>query len=390
MNEKKQLELYLHIPFCQEKCRYCDFLSAPAQEEVKESYIKALHEEIRQKSKAYEHYSVPSVFIGGGTPSVFDGAAIARLMESLYTFFSVEKNAEITIECNPGTLNREKAAHYRQAGVNRISLGLQSARDEELKLLGRIHTFEAFLKNYDAVRSAGFDNVNLDLMFGLPMQKRSHWEYTLKQAAALAPEHISAYSLIIEEGTPFFQQFEEDCLRRDRGEAPYYLPDEDTERGMYEYTKEFLKDQGYHHYEISNFAKPGRQSHHNRIYWQAEEYLGLGLGAHSFWNGERFHNPYGLEEYMQAGGIPERLEQDREKISEQDALAEFMFLGLRLTEGVAFAAFRERFGREMKDVYGSRIDKLTRQGLLAADGAGIRLTRRGIDVSNVVFGEFLL
>ncbi len=386
MNEKKQLELYLHIPFCQEKCRYCDFLSAPAQEEVKESYIKALHEEIRQKSKAYEHYSVPSVFIGGGTPSVFDGAAIARLMESLYTFFSVEKNAEITIECNPGTLNREKAAHYRQAGVNRISLGLQSARDEELKLLGRIHTFEAFLKNYDAVRSAGFDNVNLDLMFGLPMQKRSHWEYTLKQAAALAPEHISAYSLIIEEGTPFFQQFEEDCLRRDRGEAPYYLPDEDTERGMYEYTKEFLKDQGYHHYEISNFAKPDKVCRHNIGYWKRENYLGLGLGSASLIENRRFSNTRDLNAYGRGFYEP----CDLQILSVQEQMEEFMFLGLRLGKGVSSREFQNAFQVSLKHVYADTIEKLCRQGLLKKKEDRLALTSQGISLSNYVMAEFLL
>ena len=234
MEQKKKLELYLHIPFCVKKCDYCDFLSAPADGDTKKRYVEALTEEIKGKSESYKQYSVPSLFIGGGTPSVLLGVYIDQIMEAVYDSFAVEKDAEVTIECNPGTLNREKAAHYKNAGINRISLGLQSANDRELQLLGRIHTFEDFLTSYDCVRKAGFDNVNVDLMSGLPGQSLSDWKVSLKKVAALHPEHISAYSLIIEEGTPFFSRFAEDECRREKGEEPLLLPTETTERAMYE------------------------------------------------------------------------------------------------------------------------------------------------------------
>lgn len=386
MKKQKQVELYLHIPFCQQKCRYCDFLSAPAQEEIKDNYIKVLHEEIKQKSKAYETYSVPSIFIGGGTPSVFDGTTITKLMETLHTFFSIEKNAEITIECNPGTLNREKAAHYRQAGINRISMGLQSARDEELKLLGRIHTFETFLKNYDALCSTGFDNINIDLMFGLPMQKLSHWEYTLEKTAALAPAHISAYSLIIEEGTPFFQQYGEDCRRREKGEQPIYLPDEDTERNMYDYTGQFLKSQGYLHYEISNYAKPDKACRHNIGYWKRQNYLGLGLGSASLIENTRFSNPRDLKTYLNGCYEP----REQQALTSQAQMEEFMFLGLRLLEGISAKEFQETFQVPLEYVYGNTIKKLCSQGLLKKAKDRLALTSRGISVSNYVMTEFLL
>lgn len=373
--------LYIHIPFCRQKCLYCDFPSFAGREDLQEHYTASLLAEIRRRAQMCQGRIFQSVFFGGGTPTALPLPLLERLAREVFASFHITEGAEITTEANPGTLSLETARTLRGIGFNRLSIGVQAWQNHLLKRLGRIHTIEEFLENYRIVREEGFRNVNVDLMFALPGQTLEEWQETLEQATILEPEHISAYSLILEEGTPFYREWEEGKLT---------TVSEELDREMYRFAVDFLAEKGYTQYEISNFAKPGRQSRHNRIYWQAEEYLGLGLGAHSFWNGERFHNPYGLEEYMQAGGIPERLEQDREKISEQDALAEFMFLGLRLTEGVAFAAFRERFGREMKDVYGSRIDKLARQGLLAADGAGIRLTRRGIDVSNVVFGEFLL
>ncbi len=381
MNLRTSAGLYIHIPFCRQKCLYCDFPSFAGREELQERYTASLLTEIRRRAQACQDRVFQSVFFGGGTPTALPLPLLERLAREVFALFQIAEGAEITTEANPGTLSRETARALRGMGFNRLSIGVQAWQNHILKRLGRIHTIEEFLENYRIVREEGFQNVNVDLMFALPGQTLAEWRETLEQAAALEPEHISAYSLILEEGTPFYREWEEGRLT---------TVSEELDREMYHFAVDFLREKGYAQYEISNFAKSGRQSRHNRIYWQAEEYLGLGLGAHSFWNGERFHNPYGLEEYIQAGGIPERLEQDREFISERDALAEFMFLGLRLTEGVAFAAFRERFGREMKEVYGSQIDKLTQQGLLAADGAGIRLTRRGVDVSNVVFGEFLL
>lgn len=385
MEEKKQLELYLHIPFCERKCEYCDFLSAPADIDTRKRYVEALVEEIKIKSKAFKQYSVPSIFIGGGTPSVLVGSFIADIMEAVYASFSMEKSAEITIECNPGTLNKEKATNYKKAGINRISLGLQSANDKELQLLGRIHTYEQFLKSYDLLRKAGFDNVNVDLMSGLPLQNLADWEYSLKKVVALRPEHISAYSLIIEEGTPFYERFAEDELRREEGDTPQLLPDEDTERAMYEWTESYLAEHGYLHYEISNYAKAGRECRHNIGYWSRENYLGLGLGSASLVENERFSNTTDLESYLQ--GDYEK--QEMILIDRQAQMEEFMFLGLRMLQGVSREDFKNCFQVEPEAVYGKEIERLCSQGLLKQQAGYISLTREGISVSNYVMAEFL-
>lgn len=385
MEEKKQLELYLHIPFCERKCEYCDFLSAPADIDTRKRYVEALVEEIKIKSKAFKQYSVPSVFIGGGTPSVLVGSFIADIMEAVYASFSMEKNVEITIECNPGTLNKEKATNYKKAGINRISLGLQSAIDKELQLLGRIHTYEQFLKSYDLLRKAGFENVNVDLMSGLPMQKFADWEYSLKKIVALRPEHISAYSLIIEEGTPFYERFSEDELRREEGDTPRLLPDEETERAMYEWTENYLAEHGYLHYEISNYAKAGRECRHNIGYWKRENYLGLGLGSASLVENERFSNTVDLESYLR--GDYEK--QDVIRIDRQAQMEEFMFLGLRMLQGVSREDFKNCFQVEPEVIYGKEIERLCSQGLLKQQAGYIFLSPEGISVSNYVMAEFL-
>lgn len=374
------LGLYLHIPFCRQKCLYCDFPSFAGREAFQERYTDALLAEMDFRARECAGREVCSVFFGGGTPTALPLPLLERLAEKVFSSFRIADGAEVTAEANPGTLNRETARALRGMGFNRLSIGVQAWQDRLLRQLGRIHTIADFLENYRIVREEGFQNVNIDLMFALPWQTMEDWQETLAQAVALAPEHISAYSLILEEGTPLFREWEEGRL------TP--VPD-DLDREMYHMAIDFLAEKGYAQYEISNFAKAGRQSRHNRLYWQAEEYLGLGLGAHSYWNGERFHNPYGLEEYIRAAGSPAQMAEEREFVTPQDALAEFMFLGLRLTEGVSFAAFRQRFGREMKDIYGAQLAKLVGQGLLTEDGRGVRLTRRGIDVSNVVFTEFL-
>lgn len=386
LNEKKQLQLYLHLPFCQRKCNYCDFLSAPADESTKNNYIVALKQEIRLKSAAYAAYSVPSVFIGGGTPSVFDGAVIAGLMDVLAGAFFLERDAEITIECNPGTLNRKKAVHYRQAGINRISLGLQSTSDDQLRLLGRIHTFEDFLRSYDAARKAGFDNLNVDLMSGLPGQRLSDWQDTLKKTVALRPEHISAYSLLIEEGTPFFDRYAEDEQRRAAGEEPLFLPSEETERQMYHDTKEYLSAHGYHRYEISNYAKPGHECDHNVGYWKRRNYLGLGLGSASLIENERFHNTLVLTDYLK-GRFDK---QDLQKLSRREQMEEFLFLGLRMTEGIAIKAFYDQFGLPLDAVYAPVVAALCRQGLLGREAGRLFLNESGISLSNYVLAQFLL
>lgn len=396
MEENRKLELYIHIPFCEKKCGYCDFLSfpigaSPADEDTKWEYVKTLKEEIAYRAgelsgfTEFDSLSVPSLFIGGGTPSVLSGTDIMYIMDEIYKQFKVERDAEITIECNPGTLNQEKLRHYKQAGINRISLGLQSVHNHELKLLGRIHTWEQFLESYELVRKIGFENVNLDLMSALPGQNLHDWEACLKKAAGLKPEHISAYSLIIEEGTCFYDRYGEDERRREAGNEPQTLPGEETERAMYELTQEYLAGRGYRQYEISNYAKPGKECRHNVGYWTRENYLGLGLGSASLLENRRFCNSSRPEEYF--GGAFEK--QELTLLSRQEQMEEYMFLGLRLRSGISREKFRESFGVEIQGVYGREIQRLCAEKLLEQKEGNIFLTKDGIFVSNYVMAQFL-
>lgn len=380
MKNTKTIGLYIHIPFCRQKCLYCDFPSWAGKEGQMQAYVDALTAEIRNRGKDYSNKKVVSVFFGGGTPTTLEIPMLEQLMQAVFASWDIAEDAEITTEANPGTLDAEMANALKKMGFNRLSMGVQAWQNRLLKDLGRIHTIEAFQENFKAVREAGFANVNTDLMFALPNQTMEDWQETVKNIVTLEPEHISAYSLIIEEGTPFYDRFE-------KGELEPAT--EDLDREMYHWVVDFLKEKGYEQYEISNFAKKGRQSRHNRIYWQAEEYLGMGLGSHSYMEGERFHNIYDLQEYIIANGDVSLLKEDVEIITEEDALAEFMFLGLRLTEGVSFKRFEERFGEEMKNIYGEQIEELVKDGLLEEDETGIRLTRRGVDISNYVFEKFL-
>ena len=380
MKHARTIGLYIHIPFCRQKCLYCDFPSWAGKEGQMQGYVDALTKEIENRSKEYPDRKVVSVFFGGGTPTTLSIPMLEQLMQTVFANWDIAEDAEITTEANPGTLDAEMALALKRMGFNRLSMGVQAWQNRLLKDLGRIHTIESFQENYHAVREAGFMNVNTDLMFALPNQTMEDWQETVKNFVALEPEHISAYSLILEEGTPFFDRYEKGELEP---------AGEELDREMYHWAVDYLAEMGYEQYEISNFAKKGRQSRHNRIYWQAEEYLGMGLGSHSYMNGERFHNIYDLQEYIKADGDVSLLKEDVEIILEEDALAEFMFLGLRLTEGVSFDRFRERFGQEMKNIYGIQIEELVRDGLLEEDGIGIRLTRRGVDISNYVFEKFL-
>lgn len=381
----KELELYLHIPFCVKKCNYCDFLSAPAGEETRAAYVDTLLEEIRGFDEP-EDYEVVTVFLGGGTPSILPGQAIFRIMEALREKFSFRKGAEITLEANPGTVDKEKLSFYKKAGINRLSFGLQSADAEELKKLGRIHTWEKFLESFQLAREAGFSNINVDLMSALPGQTKESWEKTLRQVLALQPEHISAYSLIIEEGTPFYQLYEKDVERRDAGEEPELIPSEEEERAMYEATGRILKEQGYLHYEISNYAKPGRECCHNLGYWQRRDYLGFGLGASTLLNPVRYKNTENLEAYL--GG--DFSKKEFFVLTKDNQIEETMFLGLRVLEGVSKEQFREQFSCELRVVYRKELEKLEKEGLLEEEGDFVRLTSRGIDLSNPVLAEFLL
>ena len=424
----KPLAIYIHIPFCVKKCAYCDFLSAPASLDIQKKYVKALKQEIiaeagrllkntreqkpnnkleeiklsdkdctkkeqqsvdgstqsrisGQKNECLTEYSVTSIFFGGGTPSILPAGIIADLLAVIREYFVVLPEAEITVECNPGTLDRKKLDSYLKAGVNRLSIGLQSANDQELALLGRIHTFRQFQENYQIAREAGFRNINIDLISGLPGQTVQVYENTIKEVLALAPEHISAYSLIVEEGTPFFEKYQAGKL---------LLPNEDTEREMYSLTGKLLCLSGYAQYEISNYAKPGFECRHNLCYWERQEYIGFGLGSASLIQKERFTRQRGLSEYLSAVETKRDTRIDRHRLEKKEEIEEFMFLGLRITRGVSKARFQQEFHLKMEEVYGDILKKYQKLGLLFIDQDTVALTPRGIDVSNIVLCDFLL
>ncbi|HIV13963.1 MAG TPA: oxygen-independent coproporphyrinogen III oxidase [Candidatus Pullilachnospira stercoravium] len=372
----REIQLYLHIPFCIRKCGYCDFLSGPADETAQRAYTEALLREIRVLGQRTEA-AVSTIFIGGGTPSVLRADWMEEILDQLRTSFRLLPEAEISMEANPGTVTPEKLKAYLRGGVNRISFGCQSADNEELWLLGRIHSWEEFLESFSMAREAGFANINVDLMSGLPGQTVASWERTLRRTAALGPEHISAYSLIIEEGTPFAQR-------------PLPLPDEEEERLMYERTGQILKEYGMEQYEISNYARPGYACRHNIGYWTGKEYLGMGLGSSSLMEGERFSNTSDMKEYLEDSGHPGRLRRDRQKLSEKDRMEEFMFLGLRMTAGISEKDFLDTFGREIHAVYGPVIRKYVEGGFLGEEKGRLYLTRKGISVSNPILADFLL
>lgn len=372
---KKELELYLHIPFCVKKCGYCDFLSGAAGPEKQKEYVEALCREI---DTGYGNDRIVStIFIGGGTPSILPGAWIGQIMEHVREHYKLDDHGEISMEANPGTVDREKLEAYKAAGINRLSFGCQSADNRELKELGRIHTWETFLESYHLAREAGFGNVNVDLMSGLPGQTAVSWEKSLRKVLELKPEHISAYSLIIEEGTPF-------------ASGKLDLPDEDEERLMYERTHEIMEEYGFHQYEISNYASPGRECRHNVGYWQRKEYLGLGLGSASLMDETRFSNTRDFREYVENSGQPEKIRRDVEKLDISSQMEEFMFLGLRMTQGIREEDFWKKFGVSIDSIYEKVIRKYCDTGFLKREDGRIWFTRKGISVSNPILAEFLL
>lgn len=385
------ISLYVHIPFCLRKCRYCDFLSAPQTDIDRERYVKALILEIKTQKDCPAGRPVDTVFFGGGTPSVLSADQIGRIMDALREVFLILPDAEVSLETNPGTADFDKLSAFKKAGINRLSMGVQSMHDEELRLLGRIHTADQALEAFKTARAAGFDNINIDLMSALPGQTFDSWADSLRQAVEWRPEHISAYSLIIEPGTPFSALY-------DAGELPP-LPDEETDRKMYHYTREYLAQHGYGRYEISNYALKGRECRHNSGYWTGHPYLGFGIGAASYVNGARFSNIPDFETYiveMEKAGIPAEIEQVYGKVrteihslTEQEKMEEFMFLGLRMTAGVKTSDFASRFGKSLDEVYGDVIRRHLAQGLLQRTPEGFCLTERGTDVSNYVMADYL-
>lgn len=419
---KKPLALYVHIPFCVRKCAYCDFLSAPALEKEKEDYVNLLCREIEWEADCYPDYWGQTVFFGGGTPTALRVEQLEIVLCKLKECFliPVEKNRteetekkrgtggeaevngkmqepEITLECNPGTIDGSDLKKLRVAGFNRLSIGLQSMQNEELEKLGRIHTREDFLKTFYLAREAGFRNINVDLMAALPGQSVESYVNSLREVATLHPEHISAYSLIIEEGTLFYERYAEaDAQRkRDGADKGHLLPTEEEERRMYELTEEILGLNGYHRYEISNYALSGYACRHNITYWKRGDYLGLGLGAASLLDNCRFSNSRNLEEYRtrlqrykEEGG--KDIHPGLQRLSVQEQMEEFMFLGLRLMEGISVEEFWECFHVPIDDIYGNVLKKLEKYGLVARQGDRVQLTKQGIDVSNVALAEFLL
>ena len=370
------IEIYIHIPFCVKKCDYCDFLSGPSGPEEQSDYVQALLREI-DAVKEGKGRSVSSIFIGGGTPSVLDAGFIGEILNRIRNKFQIQNDAEITIEANPGTADYGKLQAYRDYGINRLSIGLQSPDDRELKILGRIHNYEQFLETYKKARKAGFDNINVDLMSAIPDQTYKGWEKNLRTVAELEPEHISAYSLIIEEGTPFAAR-------------QLNLPDEDTDYNMYEATARILKEYGYKQYEISNYAKRGMACRHNVGYWTRQDYLGFGLGASSLYGKERFSNTADRKKYLENSFSPELIREREPILSREDEMAEFMFLGLRMTEGVARTDFEQIFGCCIEQIYGDVLKKYESMGLLQEKNGRIFLSRAGIHVSNSVMADFLL
>lgn len=378
----RPLEIYIHIPFCVRKCYYCDFLSAPADEKTKDAYMEALYTELTKRAEEFSEYTVVSVFVGGGTPSTVRTKQLVMLLDGLRKYYRMDPDAEITVEVNPGTADKTKLEQYRRAGVNRLSIGLQSGNDGELCRIGRIHNFRQFMDTYEGAVAVGFVNINVDVMSALPGQTLYSYLETLHMLLALKPQptHISAYSLILEEGTRFWELSQEGKLE---------LPDEDTDRLMYSETGRVLREAGYERYEISNYAKPGFRCRHNCGYWTRTDYAGFGIGAASLIDNVRFHNGEQLASYLKN---PTDCREDRQVLDSREQMEEFMFLGLRLTEGIDVRTFGSMFGRSPEDVYGEIIEKNKRNGLLEYREGGNRLalTERGLDISNYVMAQFLL
>lgn len=382
------MELYIHIPFCVKKCDYCDFLSFAADEQTQKSYVAALQKELAFYGAKYKDRRITTIFIGGGTPSWLKEDYMQAIMETVYHCFSVEQDAEITIECNPGTITEHKFEVYRRIGINRLSIGLQSVHNEELKILGRIHTFEQFLKTYDMARKHGFSNINIDLMSSLPGQTPEIFCDSLYQVLKLKPEHISVYSLIIEKGTPFYELYRFDAVRQAAGMQTESLPTEEEEYQTTKMTQHILKEAGYHWYEISNFAKPGYECRHNIGYWKRVDYLGVGLGASSLIDNVRYSNTRDLYTYL---SVPaDSLHETAAQITRNEQMEEFMFLGLRMRDGFYRDEFTQAFGIPIEAVYGDALNHLQQEELLLKREGRIYLTDKGMDLNNYVVAQFML
>lgn len=366
----REIGLYIHIPFCKQKCYYCDFISYPNKDNCIEEYIDTVIKEYRNYKA--EEYIIKTIYIGGGTPSYIDSKYIIKLLQEI----DLHNAQEITIEVNPGTVTRDKLTNYKNAGINRLSIGLQSTQDELLKKIGRIHTYNDFLETYNIAREIGFKNINIDLMLALPEQTISDIEESLQNIIELNPEHISIYSLIIEERTKLYDMVNtKKCI----------LPNEDIERKMYWKTKQLLEKNEYKHYEISNFAKKGYYSKHNTDCWKQKEYIGLGAGAHSYMDNRRYSNLENIEEYIKSYNDKE-VHEIQDKICKEK---EYMILGLRKLEGINISNFKNKFGENPIYLFRNELNKLVTLELIEIDLDKIRLTNKGLDLANIVWEEFI-
>ena len=365
--------LYIHIPFCLKKCKYCDFNSFAFCNEDKKSYLRALFEQMDR----YKGEKVDTVFVGGGTPTSLDAEELLVLLEKIRSTFVISSDAEFTVEMNPKTVDKEKLTIMKENGVNRLSVGVQSFNDDELEKIGRIHTGEDAIETVKLIKEYGFDNFSIDLMSALPGQTMETFRQNLETATSLGTTHISCYSLILEEGTPLYEEYL-------RGEIS--IPDEDTEREMYDIAVEFLKENGYERYEVSNFAKAGYQSAHNIKYWQCKEYIGIGLSAHSYIDGVRFSNTDDFDNYIEG----DFTKYNEEKLSQNDMMSEFMFMGLRMDCGVSKDEFKNRFGEEIEKIFSAPLIKFKDMGMIEGKDGFYRISDKGIGVSNTIMCEFIL
>lgn len=375
-----KISLYIHIPFCAQKCLYCDFPSFARKDHLRKAYIETLNKEIINLREKHNNLEINTIFIGGGTPSVLESNELECLLKEIAKL-NMAKDIEYSMECNPGNLTEEKLEVMKKYGVNRISMGLQAKQDNLLKGLGRIHNYKTFKENFLLAKKVGFNNINVDLMFGLPNQRLNEWEETLREIISLDPAHISAYSLIIEEGTAFYNLYENDKLK---------LPTEEEERKMYHLAKKILEENGFNQYEISNYAKEGKECRHNLAYWNMDNWIGVGSAAASYINGKRIKNISSVEEYINS--INENGEAVEEIInnSKNDNMEEFMFMGLRKINGIDENEFKKRFSMNINDVYGEILNKYIDEGLLIRDSGRIFLSEKGIEISNIIMADFLL
>lgn len=376
--EQKELGIYIHIPFCRKKCYYCDFISYSNKCDEIDKYVETVLNEI--DTYDFSNYNVTTIYIGGGTPSFIDSKYIVELVNTIKSKLKNNTtkfdNIEITIEVNPGTVNIEKLKDYKTSGVNRISIGLQSTNNKLLKEIGRIHTYEEFLETYKNAIKVGFENINVDLMLGLPNQTIKDLKESLETIIELNPNHISVYSLILEESTVLYQNVEKGLMK---------LPEEELERQMYWYVKNTLELNGYRHYEISNFAKNGKESKHNLNCWEQKEYIGLGAAAHSYLNAKRYSNTQNLEEYIK--DFAKKTIQEVQ--SQEDIKKEYMLLGLRKIDGVSILKFKEKFNENPIYLFRKELEKLVNEELVMIDGDFIKLTNKGLDFANLVWEEFV-